>query len=211
MTAWESAPVHTASVARALHHRRAVKKFDPNFRIPQEEFTRLMEHVLLSPTAFNLQHWRFVRVTDPALRARIRESAFDQPQVTEASELLVLCFDRNAWKKDPARHWRQAPQEVSDFVVKAVTDYYEGNEQAQRDEGMRSCGIAAQSLMLMAREMGYDTCPMDLGDLGLLGSLLNLPPDHVVCMVIALGKGVREPWPRGGKLSMAEVVIENRF
>lgn len=211
MTARESSPVETASVAWTLRERRAIKQFDPNHAMPEEAFRRLMEHVLLSPTAFNIQHWRFVRVTDPAIRGGIRAATFDQRQVTEASELLVLCFDRDAWKKAPARYYEGAPPEVVDGVINTMQKYYEGNEQAQRDEGMRSCGIAAQSLMLMAKEMGYDTCPMDLGDLEAVGELLNLPSDHVVCMLIAVGKAVAEPRPRIGKLPMETLVIENRF
>jgi hypothetical protein len=44
-----------------------------------------------------------------------------------------------------------------------------------------------------------------------VGKLINLPPDHVVAMFVALGKGVKEAWPRGGQLPLSEVVITNRF
>ena len=55
-----------------------------------------MEHAILAPTAFNIQNWRFVRVTDPEQRKAIRAVAWDQAQVTDASELLVLCLDIKA-------------------------------------------------------------------------------------------------------------------
>jgi len=60
-----------------------------------------MEHAILSPTAFNIQNWRFVRVTDPEQCKAIRAVAWDQAHVTDASELLVLCFDNKAWERDP--------------------------------------------------------------------------------------------------------------
>ena len=76
---------------------------------------------------------------------------------------------------------------------------------------MRSCGIAAMSLMLQAREMGYDSCPMDGFDFDAVGKLINLPDDHVIAMMLAIGRATREAWPRGGQLPIDEVVITNRF
>jgi nitroreductase len=188
-----------------------VKWFDPEHRMPEETFRRLMEHVILSPTAFNLQNWRFIRVTDGEQRKAIRAVAWDQAQVTDASELLVLCFDNRAWEKAPERYWRNAPQEVQDFLLPALSDYYSGKPQVERDEGMRSCGIAAQSIMLMARELGYDSCPMDGFDYAAVGEIINLPADHAIAFMVAIGMGVKEPWPKPGQLPLDEVLIENRF
>jgi nitroreductase len=81
----------------------------------------------------------------------------------------------------------------------------------QRDEAMRSCGIAAMTLMLAAREMGYDSCPMDGFDFEAVGKLINLPQNHVITMMTAIGKATNEAWPRGGQLPMNEVVINNHF
>ncbi len=199
------------SVHEAIETRRSIKGFDPEFVMPEAEVKTLLEHAILSPTAFNLQHWRFLRVTDGELRRAIREVAGDQPQVTDASLLLVLCFDRLAWEKDPARYWRNAPREVQEYVVPVIDQYYRGREQVQRDEGMRSCGIAAMNLMLMARELGYDACPMDGFDFEAVARLIHLPDDHEICMMLAIGRKVKEPWPRSGQLPLEEVVFENRF
>ena len=61
-------------VSEAIVARRAVKWFDPEHRMPEETFRRLMEHALLAPTAFNIQNWRFVRVTDLRSLALMRIS-----------------------------------------------------------------------------------------------------------------------------------------
>jgi nitroreductase len=89
--------------------------------------------------------------------------------------------------------------------------YYENNERAQRDEAMRSCGIAAQTIMLAAKEMGYDTCPMDGFDFDAVAKLLNLPADHTPAMFITVGKAIKEAAPRAGQLDMNEVVFYNQF
>lgn len=198
-------------VTKAIQTRRSVKAFDPGHRMNEAEIEELLAQAMLSPTAFNIQNWRFVVVRDPALRAGIRQASKDQAQITDASLLLVLCADLKAWSKDPARYWHTAPPEAQEALTFLIHQYYEGREQVWRDEAMRSCGIAAMTLMLAAKEMGYDSCPMDLSDLDAVGRLINLPPDHVVVMFVAIGKGIREPYPRGGQLPMSEVVIKDRF
>ncbi len=199
------------NIAEAIELRRAIKAYDPNHRMSETEIEKLMSLALLSPTAFNIQNWRFVLVGDPALRKEIRQAAWDQSQVTDASLRVVLCADLKAWEKAPGRYWKNAPQPVQDFMVPAIGQYYAGREQVQRDEAMRSCGIAAMSLMLAAKEMGYDSCPMDGFDFDSVGKLINLPQDHVITMFVAIGKGVKEPWPRGGQLPKEEVVVIDRF
>lgn len=197
-------------VSEAIERRRAVKGYDADHRMSELEIEKLMSLAMLSPTAWNIQHWRFVVVRDPELRRQIRAAAWDQSQVTDASLLVVLTVDTKAWQKEPARYWRNAP-EVQDYLVGAMKGFYEGREWLQRDDAMRSCGIAAMTLMLAAQEIGYQSCPMDGFDFDAVGQLINLPADHVVAMFVAIGKGTAEPRHRGGQLSMSEVVIQNRF
>lgn len=198
-------------VKSAIKARRAIKQYDPQHEMTEAEVEELLSLALLSPTAFNIQNWRFVVASDPVLRQQIRAVAGDQPQVTDASLLLVLCADLKSWEKEPERYWRNAPAEVSNFVVPAIDNYYRGRDQAQRDEAMRSCGIAAQTLMLAAKGMGYDSCPMDGFDFDAVGRLINLPEDHVIAMFVAIGKAVGEPWPRAGQLPVEAVTISNGF
>jgi nitroreductase len=198
-------------VKTAIQARRSVKHFDPDHRIKDEEVNELLSLAILSPTAFNIQHWRFVVVRDRTLREELRAVTWMQPQITDASLLIVLCADIKAWARQPQRYWRDAPGDVREGVIEAIGAYYQGREQLQRDEAMRSCGIAAQTLMLAAKAMGYDSCPMDLSDLDEVAKLLRLPADHAVGMFVAIGRGVREPWPRSGQLSLEEVVIRDRF
>ncbi|WAR43452.1 nitroreductase family protein [Methylomonas rapida] len=195
----------------AIESRRSVKQFDPNHRISEQEIESLLSLAMLSPTAFNIQHWRFVLVRDPALRRQIRQVAWDQAQVTDASLLIVLCADLNAWQKQPERYWRNASQAARDFLLPAIQAYYAGKPQVQRDEAMRSCGMAAQTLMLSAKAMGYDSCPMDGFDFDAAGQLINLPEDHVISMFVAIGKALQPALPRGGQLALHEVVINDRF
>jgi len=195
----------------AIRSRRAVKHFDANHSMTEAEVNELLSLAILSPTAFNIQNWRFVVVTDQALRKQIREVAWDQAQVTDTSLFIVLCADLKSWEKRPDRYWINAPKEVREFMLPAIDAYYRDKDQVQRDEAMRSCGIVAQTLMLAAKSMGYDSCPMDGFDFEKVAELIRLPDDHVVAIFVAIGKGTKEAWPRPGQLELAEVTVKNRF
>lgn len=195
----------------AIRARRAVKHYDPKHEISELEIEQLLELAMLSPTAFNIQNWRFVCVKDPALREEIRKAAWGQAQVTDASLLVILCADLNSWNNSPERYWRGAPAPVRERLVPAIKGYYAGNDQVIRDEAMRSCGIAAQTLMIAARAMGYDSCPMDGFDFEAVGKLINLPDDHIISMFVVIGKRLQDPWDRPGQLSFDEVVITDTF
>ena len=195
----------------AIQSRRAIKHYDPAHRMTEAELRQLFETAMQAPTAFNIQHWRFVAVTDPEVRQQIRAVAWDQAQVTESSLLIVMCADLHAWKKDPARYWKDAPQPVRDFLVPAIGQYYEGRGQVQRDECMRSTGLAGMTIMLAAKEMGYDSCPMDGFDFDAVAKIIKLPEDHVISFMIAVGKGTQPAWPKPGQLPYEEVVVQNTF
>lgn len=199
------------NVSQAIQERRSVKAYDPQHKMTEAEIKQLLSLAMLSPTAFNIQNWRFVVVTDPALRKEIRKVSWDQAQVEEASILIVLTADLKAWEKAPQRYWQNAPKPVQDYLVPAIGQYYAGKELVQRDEAMRSCGMAAMTIMLAAKEMGYDTCPMDGFDFDAVAKLLNLPDDHTPVMFVVVGKALKPAQPRGGQLEMDEVVIYNRF
>ena len=195
----------------AIYERRAVKHFDPDHAMTQAEIDQLLEAAIQSPTSFNIQNWRFVLVRDPALRKQVREAAVDQAQITDASLLIVMTADLKAWQKSPDRYWQNAPKEVAELLVNWMGPFYEGKDELQRDEAMRSCGIAGQTIMLAAKAMGYDSCPMIGFDAAKVAALINLPADHALGFIITVGKRTQDAWPKPGQLALSEVVVTDRF
>lgn len=196
----------------AIYQRRAIKQFDPEHKLTSEEETKLLEAAIQAPTSFNIQHWRFVILRDPELRHKIRkEHGNDQAQMTDASLLLLMTGDMKAWEKQPERYWQNAPNEVADLLVGWMGPFHEGREWLQRDEAQRSIGMAMQTIMLAAKSMGYDSCPMIGFDIEAVAKLINLPDDHVMGPMVAVGKGTKDPWPKPGQLPLSELVIENSF
>ena len=196
----------------AIYQRRAIKHFDPEHQLTNEEETKILEAAIQAPTSFNIQHCRFVIVRDPALRQRIRtEFGNDQAQMTDASLLIVMTADTMAWAKEPDRYWQNAPQEVCELLVNWMGPFHEGREWLQRDEAQRSIGLAMQTIMLSAKAMGYDSCPMIGFDIEKVAELINLPDDHVMGPMVAIGKKTKESWPKPGQLPLSQLVFENSF
>jgi nitroreductase len=65
--------------------------------------------------------------------------------------------------------------------------------------------------MLSAKAMGYESCPMIGYDFDAVGELIGLPEDHVIGPMVAIGKGIKDSWPKPGQLGLDEVVVRNRF
>ena len=195
----------------AIRSRRSVKHFDASHNMTTDKVNEILSLAILAPTAFNIQNWRFVVVDDDDLISKIREVAWGQAQVTDSSLFIILCADLKSWEKEPERYWRTAPKEVQEFMLPAIDNYYREKDQVQRDEAMRSCGIAAQTIMLAAKSLGYESNAMDGFDFEKVAELINLPEDHVIAMFVAIGKGTQDAWPRGGQLSLEDVIIKNTF
>lgn len=195
----------------AIEKRRSVKSFDSNHVISKQEIDKILSAAILSPTSYNIQHWRFVVVTNKETKAKLREASWNQAQVSDSSVVIILCADLLAWKKDPARYWRNAPKSTQDYVVPAILESYESNEQFQRDEAIRSCGMAAQTIMLAAKAMNYDSCPMIGFVPEKVAEIINLPKDHIMPMMITIGKALKPANPRGGQLSLNELTVDDHF
>ena len=195
----------------AIKTRRAIKKFDRTFKMSNNEIKFLMELAILSPTSYNQQNWRFIIITDQKIKDRISKASHNQPQPADGSLVVVLCGNTSSWKDNPSRYWKNDSKERQLSITNALRLKYLDNPQNQRDEAMRSCAFAAQTLMLAAKQMGLDSCPMRGFEYDDLADIINLPEDHIIVMMVVVGKAIELPDPRGGQLDLNEVVFENKF
>jgi len=191
--------------------RRSVKKFDPDHVMTEDEITRLMEAVILTPTSFNIQNWRFVLITDPEVKRQVRQKGYDQAQFTDCSLLVIICGDRNAYDQDPDRYWAEAPEEVRAAIVPMIRGAYGSSETLRRDENFRSGSLAGQTMMLAVRDMGYDSCPMIGFDFEAVADIIRLPADHDIIMAVTVGRALEPARERAGQLPLDDVVYRNSF
>lgn len=200
------------NVETAIRTRTAIRTFDSTHVISPVDQRALLELAMLAPSAWNIQHWRFVVVNDIELRTKLQSAAANQAQVCDAAMLVAIVVDLKAWENEPARYFDTSPVEVAEVLGAKIRDFYQGNDVLARDDAMRSCGLAAQTLMLAATQMGLATGPMDMFDEHQVAKLLNLPQHHVPAMFVAIGRARPEhEIPRAGRLPYDEVVIQNRF
>jgi len=116
-----------------------------------------------------------------------------------------------AWKTEPLRYWKNHPTEKQETVKANLERKYSDNPQNQRDEAVRSCGMAAQTIMLAARQMGLDSCPMVGFEYDDLAKVINLPENHLIVMMVVVGKRAVDASERGGQLPLDQVAFENSF
>ncbi|MDH3618157.1 MAG: nitroreductase family protein [Nitrosopumilus sp.] len=195
----------------AIKTRRAIKKFDPTHKMTSNEIKFLMELAILSPSSYNQQNWRFIIITDKKIKDQISVAARNQSQPSDGSLVIILCGNTNAWKENPDRYWRNSTEERQKLVTTALQKKYADNLQNRRDEAMKSCGFAAQTIMLASKQMGLDSCPMGGFDYDEVSKIIDLPKDHIIVMMIVVGKALEPAGPRGGQLTVDEVVFENKF
>src|SRR4051812_34061635 len=92
--------IHSEQLLSQLHWRYATKQFDPNRKISPQDWAALEEALLLTPSSGGLQPWKFIVVTDPAVRARLLPASYGQAQITDASYLVVFAAKRNFSEAD---------------------------------------------------------------------------------------------------------------
>jgi nitroreductase len=136
---------------------------------------------------------------------------WNQAQFADCSAIILVCGDRQAYARDTDRYWASAPEETRKALVGMIRGFYDANVEARRDENLRSGGMAAMTIMLAAKAMGYESCPMSGFDFGKAAELVNLPADHDIIMAVTVGKGLEAARERGGQLPLEEVCFRNRF
>lgn len=198
-------------VFTAVEQRRSIKKFDPDHAMTEDEITRLMNAVILSPTSFNIQNWRFVVVTDQGRKDRFREIGWNQAQFSDCDAIVLVCGDLQAHAEDPDRYWRNADEGTRSAIVKMIGGFYGTNPELCRDEVQRSGGMAAQTLMLAAKAMGYDTCPMLGFDHAKAAEIVAMPGEHAIVMAVVVGKALEPARERSGPLALSEVMVRDGY
>lgn len=194
----------------ALRNRRSIRSFDPAHRLSEAELKHLIGHAQLAPTSFNMQNWHFVAVVDPAVKEQLWLASWKQNPVRDASVVVVITGDEGAPRRS-ARFLRHSPPSVAERLDNYVQTLYAKNPQLSRDEGCRSAGLAGMAMMLVAKEMGLDSCPMIGFDPVKVSAALGLDDEHPPLLMVTVGKALAPAFPRTGFLDFTETVSVDCF
>jgi nitroreductase len=164
-----SDPLTPDRVLAALNWRYATQKFDPARKIAAETWAALEQSLLLAPSSFGAQPWKFFVVDDPALRERLMAASWGQRQVVEASHLVVFALRKDLDAAHLDRHVARVA-EVRGVAVETLEKFRGGLHKAVN--GARAGGvldawqsrqvyIALGQFMTASALLGVDTCPME--------------------------------------------------
>jgi nitroreductase len=188
-----------------IQQRQSVKSYRTDKFISDSDLDELMQEVVLSPSSFNLQHWKFVAVKSNDIKTELRKAAWGQEHIESCSFLIAVCGKLNAYEDAPAIY-RDVSPSIKDKVLPKIKGFYENKEQLQRDEAIRSASLAAMTLMFGAVNRGWDTCPMIGFDPEAVSKILELDESHIPVMLLTLGYRKEDPRPRSPRRPIAEVV-----
>ena len=187
--------MNAQELIETLEWRYATKVFNPDRRIPAEDWEALLESLHLSPSSLGLQMWKFLDVRDPAVRSRLREVSWGQPQVTDASHLVVFCARRD-FKSEDVQRYLERIVEVRGVAMDSLDQYrariFElvGSKSPEVLKAWleRQVYIALGFMMSCAADLRVDTCALEGMDPAAYDRILHLEnsPYYTLC-ALALG------------------------
>lgn len=196
MTATAEKTVLPETLLNALNWRYAVKKFDAAGRIPLDKWEALEESLLLSPSSYGLQAWKFLVVEDKALRAKLRPASWDQSQITDADKLVVFLVKKDAGPEDVQRfvdrisEVRRVPAETLEGYKQMMLQSMSLPPEKVEAWLTRQVYIALGNFLTSAALLGVDACPMEGFDKDEYDNILGLREQGWKSVVVATA-GVR--------------------
>ncbi len=156
-------------VLEQLNWRYATKKFDPSKKIPEAVWKVLEQSLVLAPSSFGLQPWKFIVVRNPQIREQLLEHSWGQKQVVEASHLVVFAIKKDLNESDVDRYVQrmsevqQVPVENLQKFANVVKGFMKQPPYPLdiNDWSTRQTYIALGQYMTCAAMLGIDTCPME--------------------------------------------------
>jgi nitroreductase len=193
-----------------LRQRRSVRQFDPNFEITNEQLNELFELVALTPSSYNLQHWRFVVVRDEERKRALSKAAHNQPWVAEASAVIAVLGKLDA-HHDAARIFSKAPEDVQARLLPEIQSTYAQHPAEQNEEAITGAALATMTLLLVATDLGLACCPVGAFDRKQVCELLAVDKKHIPTMLVAIGKQAGQHREQGYRWPPSEIVRLERW
>lgn len=182
----------------ALRWRYAVKVFDASAKIPADTWSALEETLVLTPSSYGLQPWKFVVITNPALKEKLVGHSWGQKQVRDCSHLVVFLVKRGVnasdvdrWIGRMAEVQKTSKESLNGYRDFMMGDFVNGPRKAIVDEwATRQVYIALGNFMTAAAMLGVDTCPMEGIEPGKYDEALDLESSGYAT-VVACAAGYR--------------------
>jgi nitroreductase len=190
--------IDNGQLEAAFNWRYATKKFDAARKIGAADWATLEASLVLAPSSYGLQPWKFLVITDAALRERMVEVSWNQRQVADCSHYVVFAVKRAMDHEHVDRYLARiaevrggAADALAGYRQMMVSDVVEGERgKAAMEWAARQAYIALGGFMAAAALLGIDTCPMEGFDPAKYDAMLGLP-ERGLAAVVACAAGYR--------------------
>jgi nitroreductase len=198
-----------------IRERTSINHFDSNKQIGEAEIRDIVADATQAPSSYNIQHWRFVAVTDPEKKKQLQAAAYNQVKVGQASATIIVLGDLHGYEKlnkilAPLVKAGAITQDAANSTAQRAAAPYLNNPQFRRDEAIRSGALAGMTLMIAAQARGYATGPMIGFDPEQVKKGFGISDRYVPVMLITLGHAAPGNAPRKPRLSVDEVLAFNQ-
>ncbi|QYR19127.1 nitroreductase family protein [Paenibacillus sp. sptzw28] len=203
-----------------FRERHSVRHFDASHKLREQEIKELLEIAGSAPSSWNLQHWKFVAITDAAAKAKLLPIAHGQKQVVGASVTVAILGDLQANRNTEAVYRPAIQTGLEDayagyssypaMVAQIEDSYANASPTYRRDEAIRNASLAAMQLMLAAKAKGLDSSPMVGFDADAFVKAFNVPPRYVPVLLVAIGKAAIPARP-SSRFPVEQTIIWNGF
>ncbi|WP_298469075.1 nitroreductase family protein [uncultured Psychrobacillus sp.] len=184
---------HT-TIDQLIHERKSVRKYKENVIIPHEDLQTLLQKAITAPSSSNMQPWRFIVIEDQQVKKELRPIANNQEQVETSSAIIAVLGDLEMYKNTEKIYNTNfekgyMSREIANFMIESSLSLY-GNlpEEVMKNIVHFDAGLISMQIMLLAKDMGYDTVPMGGFDKVKFAEKFNLPQNEIPILLIAIGE-----------------------
>lgn len=201
---------HT-TIDQLIHERKSVRKYKENVVIPHEDLQTLLQKAITAPSSSNMQPWRFIVIEDQQVKKELRPIANNQEQVETSSAIIAVLGDLEMYKNTEKIYNTNfekgyMSREIANFMIESSLSLY-GNlpEEVMKNIVHFDAGLISMQIMLLAKDMGYDTVPMGGFDKVKFAEKFNLPQNEIPILLIAIGEAAA-PAYGSSRLPLEQVV-----
>jgi putative NAD(P)H nitroreductase len=178
-----------------IKERRSINFFNAGFELAQDKLKELLDLANLAPSSMNMQPWRVIAVKSPDRKKVLREIAFNQPKVEEASVVLIIIADPTLLEKNMdavLSNWAELGYIKEEAKEKSKTSalylYGEADSTIRKIWAVKNASLFAMSVMFAAKALGLESHPMDGFDEEKVKLEFGIDKNCVVPMLIAVGQ-----------------------
>lgn len=183
--------------------RRSIRKYDINYKISREEMNAMLEEATRAPSSMNMQPWRFVIVETKEGKEKLRPILYGNLQQLETSSAMICIFTDLMKFEYAEKIFNKAveqglmPEEVREKQLRNIANMIPSlSEESIEKGGLIDSGLVAMQLMLVAKEHGYDTCPIGGFRHDQIAQACGIDPKrYKPVFILSIGKAVEPGYP----------------